>query len=87
MRRYTDEEIEASIARGDPFDKAGAYAIQDPILRPVRRIDGCRCNVIGLPLATVAVGLATFGVTISGEARASLPEECQRCFVESGLAL
>src|SRR3989304_4586718 len=46
MRRYTDEEIEASIARGDPFDKAGAYAVQDPRLAPVARYGGCYCNVV-----------------------------------------
>ena len=56
MRRYTDDEIEASIARGDPLDKAGAYAIQDELLRPVERYDGCYCNVVGLSLwATIDV--------------------------------
>ncbi len=53
MRRYGDEEIAASIAAGTPFDKAGAYAIQDPLLQPVERCDGCYCNVMGLPLWTV----------------------------------
>lgn len=84
MRAYSEREVEASIARGDPFDKAGAYAIQDPILRPVRRINGCRCNVIGLPLAMVAVGLAASGVTVSAQALAALPEECRACFAEAG---
>ena len=28
MRRYSDAEIDAYIATGDPFDKAGGYAIQ-----------------------------------------------------------
>jgi MAF protein len=56
MREYTDAEIAASIARGDPFDKAGAYAIQDELLAPVERYDGCYCNVVGLSLwATVDV--------------------------------
>jgi MAF protein len=50
MRDYTDAEIEASIARGDPFDKAGAYAIQDHVFRPVESHDGCHCNVVGLSL-------------------------------------
>ncbi len=50
MRDYTDAEIEASIARGDPFDKAGAYAIQDDVFRPVESHDGCYCNVVGLSL-------------------------------------
>ena len=40
MREYSDEEIAASIARGDPFDKAGAYAIQDECFRPVAEYRG-----------------------------------------------
>src|SRR3989304_3149418 len=62
MRRYTDEEIEASIARGDPFDKAGAYAIQDPRLAPVESYVGCYCNVGGLPLWTTGERLRGAGV-------------------------
>ena len=53
MRQYSTDEIEASIAAGTPFDKAGGYAIQDPLLRPVEQFDGCYCNVMGLPLWTV----------------------------------
>ncbi|HEV8574325.1 MAG TPA: Maf family protein [Dehalococcoidia bacterium] len=50
MRASSDGEIEDSIARGDPFDKAGGYAIQDDLFRPVERYDGCYCNVVGLSL-------------------------------------
>ncbi len=50
IREYGDDEIEASLARRDPLDKAGAYGIQDPLLRPVASYDGCYCNVIGLSL-------------------------------------
>lgn len=53
MRAYSDGEIEAYVATGDPMDKAGAYAIQHPNFRPVERIDGCYCNVVGLPLGLV----------------------------------
>jgi MAF protein len=53
MRRYSDAEIKASIAAGTPFDKAGGYGIQDPLLRPVERWEGCYCNVMGLPLWTL----------------------------------
>jgi len=53
VRRYTPAEVEASIAAGTPFDKAGGYAIQDSLLQPVERCDGCYCNVVGLPLWTV----------------------------------
>ena len=29
MRRYSDEEMAACVASGEPLDKAGAYAVQD----------------------------------------------------------
>jgi MAF protein len=50
LRHYTDEDIEDTIRRGEPFDKAGGYAIQDPVLAPVESWDGCYCNVVGLSL-------------------------------------
>lgn len=50
MRPYTDAEIDAYIATGDPLDKAGAYAIQHPQFRPVARLAGCFLSVMGLPL-------------------------------------
>ncbi|MCA9881491.1 MAG: septum formation protein Maf, partial [Anaerolineae bacterium] len=53
MRDYSDAEIEDYIATGDPFDKAGSYAIQHPEFRPVADLSGSRTNVIGLPLDEV----------------------------------
>ncbi len=61
MRDYTDAEIDAYIATGDPFDKAGSYAIQHPVFQPVARIDGCYTNVVGLPLCTLQTMLASIG--------------------------
>jgi predicted house-cleaning NTP pyrophosphatase (Maf/HAM1 superfamily) len=61
MRDYTDAEIDAYIATGDPFDKAGSYAIQHPIFKPVARIDGCYTNVVGLPVCTLKTMLAEIG--------------------------
>lgn len=52
MRAYSDGEIDRYIAGGSPFDKAGAYAIQDGDFAPVERHEGCECSVIGLPLWT-----------------------------------
>lgn len=46
----SDEEINAYIATGEPFDKAGSYAIQGIGGAMISRIDGCASNVIGLPL-------------------------------------
>ena len=62
MRAYSDEAIEAFIATESPFDKAGGYAIQDEAFAPVERFEGCRCNVVGLPLATLRGLLANLGV-------------------------
>lgn len=50
MRNYTNPEMEEYIASGDPFDKAGSYAVQHEQFNPVSRIHGCPLNVIGLPL-------------------------------------
>lgn len=60
MREYSDEEIEVYIASGDPFDKAGAYAIQHPGFQPVARIKGCYSCVVGLPVCRVVSLLARF---------------------------
>jgi septum formation protein len=44
------DAIQDYIATGEPFDKAGGYAIQGAGGGLVRRIDGSVSNVIGLPL-------------------------------------
>lgn len=48
-----DEAVRAYVASGRPMDKAGAYAIQDEDVPTVTRLDGCYCNVMGLPLWTL----------------------------------
>ena len=50
MRNYSDEEMRAYIATRDPFDKAGAYAIQHAEFHPVENLSGCHAGVMGLPL-------------------------------------
>jgi septum formation protein len=64
MRDYSDAEIAAYVAGGDPLDKAGAYAIQHADFRPVARIQGCFTGVVGLPLGALSDGLAHFGVAL-----------------------
>lgn len=52
FRNLTDEEIRFYIAKYEPFDKAGAYGIQDWIgMMGISGIDGDYYNVMGLPLA------------------------------------
>jgi MAF protein len=81
MRAYTDADIEAYIGRGEPFDKAGGYAVQDAILQPVDRLEGCYLNVVGLPLCAAVAGLAALGVKVDG---AGTPP-CEYC--RAGAAL
>jgi MAF protein len=77
MRAYTPAEVEASIMRGDPFDKAGAYAIQDPVFRPVASYQGCYCNVVGLPLWTTLRLLRDAAVAHARTPR--MPVACEAC--------
>lgn len=54
FRPLTETEIEAYIATGSPFDKAGAYGIQDGFgMTAVTGIRGDYYNVVGLPVARV----------------------------------
>lgn len=73
MRLYTNDEIAAYIDTGDPFDKAGGYAIQHAQFRPVEGMRGCIAGVMGLPLGDVRELLAEFGLEID----APLPPVCQ----------
>jgi MAF protein len=72
MRCYTDDEIRAYVATGDPLDKAGAYAIQHPEFDPVERIQGCFANVVGLPLCLLNRSLGKLGLSAPLE----IPTEC-----------
>ncbi len=62
MRDYSDEEIHAYVATGDPLDKAGAYAIQHPEFHPVGNLDGCYASVMGLPMCHVILLLRKMGI-------------------------
>jgi septum formation protein len=67
MRPYSDAEIAAYTATGDPLDKAGAYAIQHPLFAPVAAWAGCYAGIMGLPLHLVRELLWEAGVTAPGE--------------------
>ena len=53
-RRCTPPLIEWYVGTGEPFDKAGAYAIQGHGGVFVESVRGSVSNVVGLPLTTVA---------------------------------
>jgi septum formation protein len=62
MRLYSEAELRAYIASGDPLDKAGAYAIQHSGFNPVESLVGCYANVVGLPVCHLNRLLEQFGL-------------------------
>ncbi|MBI4516336.1 MAG: septum formation inhibitor Maf [Deltaproteobacteria bacterium] len=62
FRALAAGEIEAYLDTGEPFDKAGAYAIQGQAAAFVTAIDGSWSNVVGLPLEEVRELLQRHGL-------------------------
>lgn len=61
MADLTDEEIDFYIERCRPFDKAGAYGVQEWIGHcKIERIEGTYANVMGLPVHAVYAALRAF---------------------------
>lgn len=83
MRPYSDHEIRAYIGRGEPFDKAGAYAIQDLGFQPVASIEGCYANVVGLPLCLTSQMLLLAGRDIRIDPSEPLLRRCTACPLRS----
>jgi len=55
------QDIKRYLDRVKPFDKAGSYGIQDPLMAcHVRRIDGCYYNVVGLPVSRLCLALKRY---------------------------
>jgi len=73
MRTYSDKEMDAYIASGDPLDKAGAYAIQHPEFHPVESLTGCYASVMGLPLCHLTRSLQKIEIIPKND----IPKECQ----------
>jgi septum formation protein len=55
------EQLTSFLSTEEPFDKAGAYAIQGRAGRFIPRIEGCYYNVVGLPLARLFYSLSELG--------------------------
>src|SRR5439155_2797715 len=49
FRRLEPADIDSYVRTGEPFDKAGAYAIQGGARHFVREVNGSFTNVVGLP--------------------------------------
>jgi septum formation protein len=73
IRKFEEDELQAYLDTGDSLDKAGAYAIQHPVFRPVVKFSGCFASVMGLPLCHFERTLRRMGF---GE-RKEIPYKCQ----------
>jgi len=62
FKNLTDQEIEWYIHTTEPFDKAGAYAIQGLGAFLVKSINGSYTNVVGLPVCEVVEFLIKEGI-------------------------
>ena len=61
FRHLTEKEIHHYITECKPFDKAGAYGVQEWIgYIGVERIEGSYFNIVGLPIQRVYVELGKF---------------------------
>lgn len=56
--------VQAYVASGEPFGKAGAYAIQGPIAGWIERVEGSYTGIMGLPLFETRALLARAQVRI-----------------------
>jgi septum formation protein len=65
----SEADIAWYVASGEPSDKAGAYAVQGLASRFVTRIDGSYANVVGLPVASVALVLGELALPGTGDGR------------------
>lgn len=64
MKSYSDSVIAHYIQSGSPFDKAGAYGIQDQVVQDqlVEKLEGSFFNVVGLPVERLEAALHKFGI-------------------------
>lgn len=62
FKNLSDTEIDWYVQSGEPFDKAGAYAIQGIGTFLVRSISGSYTNVVGLPVCEVIEFLLEEGI-------------------------
>jgi septum formation protein len=61
FRELADDVIDAYIASGEPFDKAGAYGIQGKGADFILRVEGSYSNVMGLPVDETIAALRRHG--------------------------
>jgi len=64
FRDYTDEEIENYLQTGEPFDRAGAYALQGYASLFAQEIRGDYYSILGLSVVELRKILDEFGIDV-----------------------
>lgn len=64
FKRLSEKEIDGYLDTGEPFNKAGAYGMQDKGGIFIAKVEGEWSNVVGLPLCALYEELKKFGVKI-----------------------
>lgn len=64
FKRVPDEVIQAYVASGESFGKAGAYGIQSKGIIFLERLEGDYTNIVGLPMVTLIELLQQFEVKL-----------------------
>jgi septum formation protein len=67
LASLSERQIAWYVASGEPFDKAGGYAVQGLAGVFVAAVRGSVSNVVGLPLAETAMLLGRFGIRLPWE--------------------
>jgi len=64
VKQLTMDEIEDYVDSGEPYDKAGAYAIQGRFGIYIKELHGDYYNVVGFPIARIYEELLDKGINI-----------------------
>lgn len=64
FRKISRQEIYSYLETKEPYDKAGAYAIQEKGSIFIKKVEGDYLNAVGLPIFSVARELKKLGVEV-----------------------
>lgn len=62
IKKLNKKDIDDYIKSGEPFEKAGAYAIQGLGAKIIEKYEGDYFNIVGLPINSLSKTLAEFGI-------------------------
>ena len=80
-RPFSAAEVEEYVSSPEPYDKAGGYAVQDDVFRPVVVTEGCYLNIVGLPLCSVLTLMRRHDPAVELRDLSSIPyyDRCNDC--------